>query len=374
MAIIIHSKNIYDIIEDEKVLNNYIDSIKVDETKVSIAKQNNAPIYEQTYTSGFSKKIGKTDGYSQETGGGRIVAAVSIAPTYFELAMNELKLPIVQEDKSIDISVAPNIEFGIYYEVETYNDFGITDSGEIIWVNPTVSTGFTRQPFASDVLQIKVVASDLTEVSLTQEDATNISTVKFVKDTLTGQDFTNQSKIQILSGIDKYKFSYVQNGNDYNFIAGQNQRIVYKPTMIDIFVYGSVLSINFTNNSYTVGDANAKKPFSLSLGELNPNGFSVKCAKLIEQYSKGKEVVTLLCDINDYFDETGKMAISPKPNGNLPMTFNLYDTVIPYVLDEFGEEAPISTYADGTVKRFMVLGIEPIYDGAVWQKITLQEI
>lgn len=95
-------------------------------------------------------------------------------------------------------------------------------------------------------------------------------------------------------------------------------------------------------------------------------------SETIDQYQKGKETATLLCSISDYYEENGEKVISSdKSTGR--MTFDLYDEVVPQVLSANGEDIPMST-KEGRAKRFMVLGITPIYDGAVWQEIYLQEI
>jgi hypothetical protein len=55
------------------------------------------------------------------------------------------------------------------------------------------------------------------------------------------------------------------------------------------------------------------------------------------------------------------------------MTFDLYDKVIPMTYGANGVDKPLSKYKDGSAKVFQVLGMRPIYDGAVWQELTLQE-
>lgn len=93
---------------------------------------------------------------------------------------------------------------------------------------------------------------------------------------------------------------------------------------------------------------------------------------IINAYKNGKETAELLCSIGEYKDTNGELAISTKDN-DLPMTFNNGDIVVPYKYTARGD-APLSTKKDGkTPKEFLVTGVEFIFDGAVWQKITLQE-
>lgn len=58
---------------------------------------------------------------------------------------------------------------------------------------------------------------------------------------------------------------------------------------------------------------------------------------------------------------------------NNPMTFDIYDEVIPMVYTNDGD-VPMSKYPDGSPKIFKVLGVVPDYRGAVFQKLYLQEI
>lgn len=58
---------------------------------------------------------------------------------------------------------------------------------------------------------------------------------------------------------------------------------------------------------------------------------------------------------------------------DLPMTFKLHDEVIPMVFGADGKDKPMSKYQDGSPKVFEVTGSNMIYDGAVWQELTLLE-
>jgi hypothetical protein len=92
---------------------------------------------------------------------------------------------------------------------------------------------------------------------------------------------------------------------------------------------------------------------------------------VLTQYAKGKETATLLCDIANYYNESGEKVIDTKTN---KMSFRLHDQVIPYVFGENGQDKPMSKYQDGSAKVFEVVGSNIIYDGAVWQELNLQEI
>lgn len=65
--------------------------------------------------------------------------------------------------------------------------------------------------------------------------------------------------------------------------------------------------------------------------------------------------------------------ISKSGENNLAMTFHIGDIVVPYVYGANGQDKPMSVYKDNTEKEFQVVGKKIIYDGAIWQELTLQE-
>lgn len=100
------------------------------------------------------------------------------------------------------------------------------------------------------------------------------------------------------------------------------------------------------------------------------NPLADRYAKIIDQYKDGKEIATIRCSIDDYYDENGQKVIDIK-NGK--MLFHQYDKVIPYVYGANGEDRPMSQYKDGKPKVFEVLSTRPFGDGAVWQELVLVE-
>ena len=93
--------------------------------------------------------------------------------------------------------------------------------------------------------------------------------------------------------------------------------------------------------------------------------------QIIGEYNDGKETATILCSIADYFSDGGSISISTKTQ---KMSFNIGDKTIPMVYGFDGQDHPMSNYMDGTPKVFRVVGLKFIYDGAVWQELTLQEV
>lgn len=95
--------------------------------------------------------------------------------------------------------------------------------------------------------------------------------------------------------------------------------------------------------------------------------------QIIKRYKNGKELVELLCSIDDYYDESGKKVISMDGETD-KMHFDIGDEILPRVFGADGKEYPLSRYMDGSPKKFRVVSRKFIYDGAVWQKIIGQEV
>lgn len=79
--------------------------------------------------------------------------------------------------------------------------------------------------------------------------------------------------------------------------------------------------------------------------------------RVLDEWANGKETAVIRCSVPS----------------NLSV-YQIGDEVIPMVYGEDGKDRPMSLYKDGTKKVFRVVGTKFIYDGAVWQELTLQEV
>lgn len=68
-----------------------------------------------------------------------------------------------------------------------------------------------------------------------------------------------------------------------------------------------------------------------------------------------------------------RMIISKEGKNNLPMIFSIGDIVVPYLFGANEQEKPISIDTAGNPKKFEVKGVKMIYDGAIWQELSLRE-
>jgi hypothetical protein len=82
----------------------------------------------------------------------------------------------------------------------------------------------------------------------------------------------------------------------------------------------------------------------------------------------------ILCSISDYYDQNGNKVIDTNDTTPNPkMLFEEFDLVIPYIFNAKGKDEPMSVDKQNVAKTFVVVGVEPFYDGAVWQRLYLLE-
>ena len=135
------------------------------------------------------------------------------------------------------------------------------------------------------------------------------------------------------------------------------------------------LEISFSSKSYDENFFDDYKKLVWLISADYPaqteNSIDYMFSQTISEYNGGKETATILCSIGKYYDENGLLVVSE----DLPekMCFDVHDEVIPMVLGANGTDIPMSKRNDSTAKKFIVLSVKPIYDGAVWQQLVLQE-
>ena len=130
-----------------------------------------------------------------------------------------------------------------------------------------------------------------------------------------------------------------------------------------VSVQSKLLDLSNTK-AETIGEQ-SKKTFAIEASELNQDKTLYKgqiasvvlANEIIADYKNGKETATIRCSV----DESLRI-------------YDIGDEVIPMVYGEDGKDRPMSLYKDGNEKVFRVVGTKFIYDGAVWQELTLQEV
>lgn len=199
-----------------------------------------------------------------------------------------------------------------------------------------------------------------------------------------GVDYYKLPSVNVTIGLDATFGSVLFGTSDFSIqghIPAIATRVVLECEELTLTVHGDTVGISLTDGTLTCGSGN--NPYTISRSELVQNDSSSAqsmAEKIIKEYSKGKETATIRCDIGEYYlynednpQVEGAKVISASDEG-LSMTFNEGDIVIPMIPSAMGGDEPMSRYQDGKPKEFRVVGTSIINDGAIWQKLYLQEL
>jgi hypothetical protein len=190
-------------------------------------------------------------------------------------------------------------------------------------------------------------------------------------------DFPNYDAINHKFKIDIGTYSNNLNGGIVVAFRGFEGDIFEYLTKMTIRVEGEYFDTE--DVTQTFGVINSGNSILLPNNELTQIGSKISGShaqqtisnKVIRVYRNGKEVYTIKCSVGEYYDIYRAKAIDPYDT-NYPATFEKHEIVEPYVFTSQGE-VPLSEKADGTPKRFEIIGIDFSYKGVVWQELTLQE-
>lgn len=424
MAIKIPSKNIYEM-ENPKVRDNVIDNVSVEQTVIAPDNEFNISVYnknikniitEQTNSDPSRKDISTIVEMGQKSVQGGVyldyfVCSHTEYNTYKKSQTFSIKIPKIKNNSFVE---------KIYYGKDDngYNNIKYTLIGKKRTGNATATVSYSTGILGVSNINIgtiqygNFVEGDSEKFEINKEETyTYDYTESFngvnVNGTATSKAyFYNDSTIftatpsdYVENGIEYYLIQFnitcgvkvVKMGGgsvDYESTSVSGTYEEYVPTEVEITIYGNTAGISLTDGSITyIKDDSGNtvkgvgnKPHSLIGNELlqdsattNSNLTTKELAKnILTQYEKGKETATLLCDINEYYDENDQLKISVKNNG-LPMTFKIGDEVIPMTFSKDRKDVPMSKYKNGNPKVFKIVGVEKIYDGAVWQKLYMQE-
>ena len=99
------------------------------------------------------------------------------------------------------------------------------------------------------------------------------------------------------------------------------------------------------------------------------------CEKIASEYKNGRETATIKCSVGNFYgDEYEDEKTIDIDNAE---TASVGDTVVPYVRTGrkggWQYDAPLSSDGYGNAKSFDVIGVEHVFDGAIWQVLTLIE-
>lgn len=402
MAIVIPSKNIYNI-EYNRVRNNVIDKVAINQTHIEPKKEFAVEVHTAT-TRAYERYTAKNYEHIYRnviSGIGKVqelYAYHKVVPFYANLVT--VRIPKMKDNKYVSNLVKQDEngehknKITIYYGVDLGDAEGTATIDEEF--NTTLSYirySFTYKGEGEQVDSIQVPNSYTYET----DNADGIGKVSATAKTNFVDTITNITGKLDAGEDEKYywfKFNVLNGYEEVNLggqrlagttdwepgvvtLIGECKRVY--PIKTEITVYGNTITIDLSENSVPYGQGT--KPVELESNELIQEGTTTDgvpttqylCENVISQYQNGKETVTLLCDINNYYDENGEKKISIDGD-TLPMTFSIGDICIPMIYGADGVDSPLSTHPNSTKKTYRVVGVETYSKGVVWQKIFLQEV
>lgn len=419
MSIIIPSKHIY-AKENSKVIDNQIDKVEVQakEPQLINATENvyNEQIENSLTTDGGvqDKIVGENGAYLQ--GSARyyqaIVAYVKLEPKYlkkvFTIPKNIGNTTIIEMLSGVNDNGDANIKYSLFGIVEkgtatataTATLPDITKE-QLTKTTYTLSSNIQKEPPQPISSGSYTLSKDITDrnysiteyiqgggasggnpyhtvtVEIPLKNDSNIFTATFEKkENSFIIDLTLLSGLNIVeiggtsrvleNSLSSYgSFSVPLNGTYYHYI----------PTQLNISFYGDIIKLDLQNKTVAIGNGSYVMSFDGNelMQTTNSPTIKEKYQSTINQYQDGKQTATLRCGIEDYYDNNGNLAVSKDRQNNLPMTFHIDDIVVPYIYGAKGEDKPLSLNKDGSPKTFEVLGKKIIYDGGIWQELSLQE-
>ncbi len=390
MAIIIPSKHIYEI-RNNKIIENRINKVEVNATEVKPVNEFDKVVYSENIdfnsSSVFEEETNanKDDSY-YSTAGPQIGYQYSYV--YFNNKLKyfqgHIKIPKVSSNTRITkISKLEFSVFGTVIKADTTGTLLITSANNsgLNFNTPTITQRSRTEKettFEFPETPETVSVQGVSVTGLKEENTYNIlendtefeiyfrCMVSYVKETLlsTGLAYVTLDLGATVLGSGEYEY--------------------YDPSQLRISVYGNTSGIELTEVKQVYG-SDERSVFSIQNNELlqttnyityvdNPNSISYNVDKTIKQYTKGKESAVILCSISDYYDQNGNKVIDTNDTTlNPKMLFEEFDLVIPYIYNAKGQDEPMSVDKQNVAKTFVVVGVEPFYDGAVWQRLYLLE-
>lgn len=411
MAIIIPSRNIYDK-NHNKIRDNVIDNVEIDGSEVVPDNKYDEAVYSKQFET-KSNILGLT--YKDVRGSVQNnISAMARGEWWaykeIQAKYDEYTIEIPKELENAYISninkskINANIRYVEIVENATATIYDTKSTNANMYVSPL--TGEIK-----DFIYEGLTSSTNSSALSPSKDFTYSSTIdtsgqiKFTGSVTTDTGFENLENISgyidYNENYDLYSFkikvltSYttIELGGDLTYFVDESgggnphtlqvngERKTYTPQFAEITIYGNTIGIDLVDKTVKIGSGN--HPFSIGgsnellqtsnyIDTVQHKAIDTDYNNTLNKYSNGKETATILCSISDYYDENKNKVIAID-NAN-KMCFRMYDIVEPYVFGANGQDKPLSKNKDGSPKQFQVLGVKPIYDGAVWQELTLQEV
>ena len=385
MAVIITASQIYEIVSNEKIIDNDVNGIETEENEFQNKGENE--FYNQTDpTDGLSFNYDPLGGY----------------PPSFPWIVYGEEMTTVESDGTNIYNNTYRIQLG---ELSIKQTLANKIKDGTLNISSTLKTIYRYE--SGETSNSWDINIDMDNFHLVVNDNLHDSwsgfkKIIFIEGTVPSGPYVTTNWTQGISDYLKEQFNTMGYIFNYDFSKDEILLKIYFVNSIDVTVkrdnqnnpsysstnsfriYNSSFSFKCSADSYEEEEIERKygtAPYvSIESNELlqtnstfnNTNLAQYIYEQLTSEWGEGKETATLKCSIGEYYNEDGTLAISTKQN-DLPMLFDIGDLVIPYISVANGKTEPLSIKLDGTPKVFKVTQIRPYFDGAFWQEITLQE-
>lgn len=370
MAIIIPSKNIYEI-QSSRIRDNIITSVQVQEKQATYPET-----VETLNRSIYTEKTDETSGDMHY----KFLLSDWVSPTLSVKNFTVLGTPVSEYyvEETIEYDLPGNTK--ISTTSNKYPDFYLD-----IMVTPILYSSVTTKIESKYTLQKNYVTTKAEFDALNVADQVHTyidGTYSFLGVYMVYAIDTTLSTTDTMVIYFKSLYCYATTASTaYHSIPtadgeGATAGIFINYNSIKITPRYNYLSLENLTKTYGVDN----KVISLSSNELMQNmtrrgtmpasqGLSIP---ILADYAVGVETAIIKCSVQQYYDTDSVLCVSPYDSG-VKSIFEVGDIVIPYRFGATGD-TPISKYPNGDAKEYKVVGVNIIDDGAIWQKLTLQEM
>lgn len=373
MPIVIPSKNIFGK-ENQKVIDNEIEGVSFSSNSINLKSREVANIYQQIYAeeSGsllwrnylqYSSKLDEIVGENLFLNGQKVINGINCVGIGIRVKSDRyIYVPNTYINLSMGYKTGESYVGTTMYRPALYSNSNLSDAKTAKVENIKIGE---RRTVVKKSAYINEAACELyCEI---QEYSTRTKSKDFVLTlylpTSVNPFLTEQSGVVDSLIFTDFQISVV--AEEIEFSSSEKSVGKEKYENIQSNEFFQDFDENKTGR-YPIGTF-----FESSIGKISATDFISQ--KIIEEYKNGKETAKIMCSISDYYDENEKEKITVSKKSSR-LSFDIGDEVIPMVFSADGVDRPMSRYKGGSAKVFRVCGLKFIYDGAVWQELTLQEV
>lgn len=338
MAILIPSKNIYNISENNKVLDNKITKVSLENYLVYPSDQHSSPVLRNTI---LSPQTSVTETNSINHDWERVQA--SNVAYYYACAYQQdsagyyvgtIRMP--QQVKNGYVEKLYREE-GDIVELKYYGDRTTQVITSQVYM-PSSGENFNNDAQLSTIVGGKQTIEENILLEIPDMPITTIEEIgmselsQVLRASVQGVTNTSYANARIEDGMvvvnfkaltrfttDSMKGNDAVNTSDYPRIPMTGTRTTYSVKEIQLIVYGNTIQVDFETNTVVYGD-NSQKNITLSSNELIQNGSKFLegsltqhlAQSILSDYKNGKETAVIKCSIGEYYNDMGDLCISAK--------------------------------------------------------------